>query len=228
MNVKQHFSDLKNALEGRNTKITEVLEGYRKEAARITARYSDTVAAEKLAQLEADARASIQRHDTEAHDTAEKTVGALRGALMEHITGTADPGLLAQLQMVQSFNLPLTRSEVEAMAKKSNGNPVTLAALAQVADKSGFQVEYTTPEMLERDLQSIMSMFAVPSHFTPDDLFHEGLICHPNRMYQGVDYGRPDSISLSARMVGHTKAPGQLDEMDERWSDPVKVEVLTA
>lgn len=225
MNVKVIFSDLKSALEGRNAKITEALEYYRKESERITARYSEAVAAEKLTQLEADARATIQRHDAEAHDKAEKVVERLRAELAEHIAGGVNADLLAQLQTVQSFNLRLTRSEVEAMAAKAGGNPVALAALAQVAERSNFQVTYTTAAELEDDLKKILNLFHTPSFYTPEEYFHEAVICHPNRTFQGMDYGRPDSVVIATGMNLGKAAPRDLEEIAARWSNCDKVEL---
>lgn len=226
MNVKQHFSDLKSALEGRNVKITDVLAYYRTESARIKARYSETVSAEKLAQLEADARATIQRHDEDARDKAGRIVDRLKEALAEHITGGTDTGLLAQLQTVQTFNLHLTRSEIEAMAAKSNGNPVTLAALAQAAERSNFHVTYTTTAELEGDLKKILDLFHAPSFYTPDEYFHEAVICHPNRVYQGIDYGRPDATAITVGMGLGKSATRDLEEIATRWSDPGKIELM--
>lgn len=225
MNVKQHFSDLKSTLENRNTKITEVLKYYQEQSSRIKARYSETVAAEKLAQLETDARATILRHDTEAHDKAEKIVARLKEALAEHITTSADPALLAQIQAAKSFELKLTYSEIEAMGTKAGGNPVTLACLAQIADQGGFELTFTTTEQLEKDLISIMSTFSVPSFYTPEEYFHEGLICHPNRIHQGIDYGRPDTTAITMGMGLGNVAPRNLEQISERWNDASAVTI---
>lgn len=224
MNVKQYFSDLKSILEHRNEEISSELSRCRTEAARITSRYSEAVAAEELAELERDARSNILSIDQTAHDKASETVERLRGQLAEHITSGTDPGLLAQLQAVQSFNLHLTRSEIEAMAAKSNGNPVALAALAQAAERSNFQVNYATVADLEDDLKKIMSLFAVPSLYAPDGYMNEALRYAPDEMRYGVPR-RPDIVSMTARLKGNEVAPAQLDEMAERWSNTDKVEL---
>lgn len=223
MNTKQYFSDLRNTLERRNETIKTALEEYKTGAARITARYSETVASEKLTELEANTRASIVAADQAAHDEAKKAVEKLRGKLAEHITGDTALGLLLRLQAAQTFGLKLSCSEISAMAEKAGGDPVTLACLAQVAEKGGYRLNFTTSEALEQDLTSVLSMFSTPSHYTPDSLFSEGLKCHPNRMYQGVDYGRPDATALSVRMKSHKDAPGKLDAMAERWNDTGKI-----
>ena len=222
MNVKQYFSDLKSILEHRNEEISSELSRCRTEAARITSRYSEAVAGEELSRLERDARSNILSIDQNAHDTAEKIVQSLRGQLAEHISGATDPGLLAQLQTVQSFNLHLTRFEIETMAEKSNGNPVTLAALAQAAERSGFHVGYITTADLEGDLNKIMSLFAVPSLYTPDGYMNEALRYAPDEMRYGVPR-RPDIVSMTARLKGNEVAPAQLDEMAERWNDTGKI-----
>ena len=222
MNVKQYFSDLKSILEHRNEEISNELRRCRTEAARITGRYSEAVAGEELSKLERDARANILSIDQRARDAAEKIVQSLRGQLAEHISGATDPGLLAQLQTVQSFNLHLTRSEIEAMAAKSNGNPVALAALAQAAERSNFQVNYTTVADLEADLKKILSLFAVPSLYAPNGYENEALQYSPDEMRYGVPR-RPDIVSLTVRMKSHQDATAQLDEMGERWSDTGKI-----
>lgn len=224
MNVKHHFSDLKNILEHRNEKISSELSRCRTEAARIASRYSEAVAGEELSKLERDARTVIQDIDQTAHDKALETVERLRGQLAEYITSDTDPGLLAQLQTVQSFNLYLTRSEIEAMAAKSNGNPVTLAALAQAAERSNFQVTYTTVADLEADLKKIMSLFAVPSLYAPDGYMNEALRYAPDEMRYGVPR-RPDIVSMTARLKGNEVAPAQLDEMAERWNNVGTVDI---
>lgn len=224
MNTKQYFSDLKSALEQRNAKIKELLERYRAEAGRISARYSEAVAAVELKKLENSTRAAIADADQSAHDVAEKVIEHLQAALMEYITGGADPALLAQLQAAKAFDLKISHAEVEAMAK-GNSDPITLACLAQVAKSSGFELTYTTTKELEADLTTIMSVFNTPSLYTPDDLLSEALICHPNRMYQNVDYGRPDALSISTRAVSHMTAPARLDEMADRWSNPGAVTI---
>lgn len=225
MNVKQHFSDLKSTLENRNSKITEVLAYCQKETARINGRYSEAVAAEKLAQLETDAQSTILRHDTEARDKAERIVERLKEALAEHITTSTDTGLLAQLQSAKSFGLKLTHSEIEAMGTKAGGDPVTLACLAQIADQAGFELTFTTTAQLEKDLTSIMAMFPVPSFYTPDEYFHEALTCHPNRRYNGTDWGRPDTTVITVGMGLGKAVPRDLEQIAARWSDASAVTI---
>lgn len=228
MDVKSYFSDLKSTLETRNSAITRALEHYKVEAARIRARYSEAVAADELGKLEAATRSQIEDADKTAHDAAERTVERLRKVLSDHIGGDVDTGLLAKLQAAQTFGLKLTRSEVEALAEKAGGDPVALACLAQVAEKGGYQLDFTTVETLERDLKTISSMFRDPSHYTPDGLFSEGMRCHPDRMYQGINYGRPDATYLSMQMKPNKDAPGKLDEMSDRWSNADIVELKAA
>ena len=224
MDTKQYFSDLKSILEHRNEEISNELRRCRTEAARITGRYSEAVAGEELSKLERDARANILSIDQRARDAAEKIVQSLRGQLAEHISGATDPGLLAQLQTVQSFNLHLTRSEIEAMAEKSNGHPIALAALAQAAERSNIQVTYTTTTDLEADLKKIMSLFAVPSLYAPNGYENEALQYSPDEMRYGVPR-RPDIVSMTARLKGNEVAPAQLDEMAERWNNAGAVEL---
>lgn len=224
MNVKHHFSDLKNILEHRNEKISSELSRCRTEAARIASRYSEAVAGEELSKLERDARTAIQDIDQTAHDKALETVERLRGQLAEYITSDTDPGLLAQLQTAKLFGLKLTNSELSAMAAKANGDPVAMACLAQLADQSGFAFDFTTAANLEGDLKKIMSLFAVPSLYAPDGFSSEALRYSPDEMRYGVPR-RPDIVSLTVRMKSYQDAPAQLDEMAERWSNAGTVDI---
>lgn len=218
-NVSYNFSELKNALERRNSTIRTALENYRTQAARITARYSEAVAAEELAKAQTTARVTIEAADESAHDAAERVVAILQGKLSEHIAADADAGLLAKLQAAQSFGLKLTRSEVEAMAKKANGDPVVLACLEQVAKTSGYSLTYTSMKQMEDDLKKIMSLFNTPSFYTDEEYFHEAMICHPNRRHNGVDFGRPDATAITIGMGLGKAAPRDLEQIAERWND---------
>lgn len=182
------------------------------------------MAGEELSKLERDAQANILSIDQNAHDKAEGIVEGLREKLAEHITSDTAPGLLAQLQTAKLFGLQPTNSELSAMAAKSNGDPVAMACLAQLADQSGFAFCFTTAADLEADLKKIMSLFAVPSLYAPDGLVNEALRYAPDEMRYGVPR-RPDIVSMTARLKGNEVAPAQLDAMAERWNNAGTVEL---
>ena len=50
--------------------------------------------------------------------------------------------------------------------------------------------------MLEDDLKKVMSMFHVPSHYAPDDLVHEAIICSTPSVYRGVNMGKADVTAI--------------------------------
>lgn len=79
--------------------------------------------------------------------------------------------------------------------------------------------------MLEDDLKKVMSMFYVPSHYAPDDLVHEAIICSTPSVYRGVNMGKADVTAITLGMGLSRAAFCNLDEIAARWSNPGKVEV---
>lgn len=79
--------------------------------------------------------------------------------------------------------------------------------------------------MLEDDLKKVMSMFHVPSHYAPDDLVHEAIICSTPSVYRGVNMGKADVTAITLGMGLSRAAFCNLDEIAARWSNPGKVEV---
>lgn len=65
----------------------------------------------------------------------------------------------------------------------------------------------------------------VPSHYAPDDLVHEAIICSTPSVYRGVNMGKADVTAITLGMGLSRAAFCNLDEIAARWSNPGKVEV---
>lgn len=217
--TKNLFDRLKKLLEERNIAIKSGLEAYKTEAEKINARYSPEVAAGMVTELETKTRQAILDADQTAHDQAESIVGKLRAELTERTTGEVNQSVLAKLQAAQMFNLKLSRSEIEGMALSANGDGITLACLAKIAETSGFELTFTGVNDLEKDLAHIAGIFSTPSLYAPNGLIQEALKLSPNRQYNGIDYGRPDAVALSVGTAKATSAVHELEDMSARWSD---------
>lgn len=217
--TKELFDQLKKMLEDRNTAIKNSLQNYKGESERINSRYSPEVSAGMLTDLDAKSRQTILDADQAAHDQAADIVEKLKAALAEHTAGEVNQNLLAKLQAAHTFGLKLSRSEIESMAKCADGDGVTLACLAKIAETSGFELTFTAVNELEKDLAHIGGIFSTPSLYAPDGLFQYALQLSPNRQFNGVDYGRPDGVALSVGTAKATSAVHELDDMSKRWSD---------
>lgn len=220
-NTKNLFDQLKKLLEDRNTAITTSLQNYKTEVEKINARYSPEVAAGMLGELETNTRQAIIDADQTAHDQAFDVAKKLRFELADRATGEVNQGILAKLQAAQAFGLKLSRSEIEGMAASANGDGITLACLAKIAEASGLELTFTGVNELEKDVAHVESIFTTPSLYAPDGLVQEALKFSPNRQFNGIDYGRPDAVALSVGTAKATSAVHELDDMATRWNDSV-------
>ena len=211
------FDRLLSIQAERNAEITKVFETYRSEAARIGTRYSERVAAEKMAELASTSRAAIVKAHERAGERAQIAASELRDELKRCVLTPPDPALLAQLRAVRDFNLTLSRAEIEGFASAAKGNILTLRCIAEIAERSGYRMTFTSVDDFSKDLDAITRAFQ-PSSWCPEGFGREGQAILPDVVWQGANFGRPDSIRIATAISAAKAARTNLEEARERWS----------
>lgn len=224
-NTNSIFAELNEVLLRRNSQIGSILENYRREAQSYTDTYRPEIAEQKKDDLMANSQSQIRAADQMAHDDAEKKVGELRKLLHAYVTESANMALVEQLKVAKDFDLSLSKIELEAFAVQSGGNYTLLRCLSTVAQQSGYKLSYPALEDYEADLTEIEQVFSCPSLFAPEGLVHEAVICSPNKVWKGIDQGRPQAYDISLAQHRGNSASDKFKKMAERWSSTVTYEL---
>ena len=224
-NTNSIFAELNEILLRRNSTIAAVLENYRRAAKSYADTYQPKIAEQKTDDLMTSSRSQIKAADQTAHDEAEKEIGELRKLLQAYVTEPANMALVEQLKIAKDFDLSLSKIELEAVAAQSGGNYTLLRCLSTVARQSGYTLTYPMLESYEGDLAEIEQSFACPSLFAPEDLVHEAVICSPNKVWKGIDQGRPQAYDIALAKSRANSVSGKLQKMAERWNGAVVYEL---
>lgn len=211
------FDRLLSIQAERNTEITKIFQGYRSEMDRIKGRYSERIAAEKSAELVARSRAEIEAAHARAGERAQVAVRELKEELNKYVLAPPDPALLEQLRAAHSFGLELSRGEIEALADSARGNYTALRCIQKIAAESGFRLDFVGVDALEKDLAAISRAFQ-PSSWCPEGFGREGQAILPDVVWQGANFGRPDSVRIATAFTAAEGARKNLTEGRERWA----------
>ena len=164
------FEPLKTAFNEHQKKMENLLEGYRKTLDRYRAIYNEDTFQAYKNELITSTRDKILAADQSFSNAVGIATARLRRELADQIKRPVDEKFVNIMRTVKDFGIKLSRTEIETLARQAAGNLTELRVIASVAAASGYEVQYTTPDELSRDIERLENMARLPLLTVPMDL----------------------------------------------------------
>lgn len=222
-----YFAEARDAMRRYQTTIHDILSGYNRsiEAAKAeSARYKDEAGfvEQKRSELVPAARSRIEAADRQLQTEICNGMSELRKKIHDYASKPAPRGFMDSLKDILDFNVKLSTAELEALARRSEGNYLALRALQTVAKQSG----YPSVDDMEKGINDLEKRVKPPIHYC--DLRDHGdvaaaLDCFSNSVQRNQNGDalfttqRPTTLSITLSSANIRGMDNALTQLETAW-----------
>ncbi len=223
--IADYQKSVKDALEVyRNTEQEdkEAVKQFKDEAGMYAVRHSVNIA---------NARNKIKWAEDAMTNVIKTQVEDLRKEYANSLTTRPGAAFLDALRIYNDFNIPPTKSEIEALFSLNGGCPLGFRALSAVMKKThcGYSLDYSESADFEKDLEFLDGLSKGNIAFSPEGLHVElvDILKNQPRLQMAADGSfydsgyKWDSISILISTESLKNAADNINSMAKRWNNTV-------
>lgn len=204
--------------------------GYRAEKSRISERYAEKIAAEKLDRLRTDTRAELATADLCLKIAAGIFADELNGIILQQLQPGKSEKQLAGLRVLRDFGIRLSEQELRILLRDCDSY-VSQRALATIAEQSGFRMKIPALDVFAKDVDAVRGRFHEGMLYAPEGYDAEACEIYPSRPFFAADgsvYSWADQTDAVYFGLNRAAADGAADflaDMLARWNGSFTPEI---